>query len=146
MDFHQVALARAGRFEICELLERALERRAENIALEQGQGHDEGVALLWSRINQYTSLWIDRVRTGSCGNRLEVYLKTDIVVRLRRCLQQRAVLALENVHDAVSNKLVPASNVHRQQQARLLLRRRQVESDAIIVDKLDVQRSRSGES
>lgn len=70
---------------------------------------------------------------------LQIDFETDVVLRFRLSLHQRTIFASQDIRRAILHEFVPATNVHGKKQKGLSLRRREVESNAIVVDKLNIE-------
>ena len=86
--------------------------------------------------------------TALWGQLIKVYKETDIVICLWGRLKEVTVLASENILHAIADKLVPTANAHRKEESSLAIWGREMETDTIEIDELDVKgcRPKGGEN
>lgn len=83
-----------------------------------------------------------RLRTSFNGKLFQIQDQADVVLGLWLRADAVAVCPLEYLVDTVFDELIPASNAHGEKKAGLALWSRQVETYAIKIHKLDIERCR----
>ena len=73
---------------------------------------------------------------------LKINLQTHVIVVLRCVLEERTILALQDVVDAIPHELIPAADVHGEYEGGLAIGSGEVETNAIEVHKLDIEAGR----